>query len=436
MRILIATPLARTARAWADVLRLEPAFEVETVVGGTAAVQAALTLEPPDLAMLDLTPVPARGPSLPPGGVERRRGPGESGRVERLIAEPEPPPTLDQVERWASARPGTGVLVVSQAVDSAVLMRAMQAGVLEVLPAPATPAAVLAALRRQWRRRQPLVLSTAPRRGAAVLAVVGCKGGSGATFVAAQLAHALACGGRRRVLLIDLVQPFGDAVLALTEQAPMRGLSDVVREFDRLDADLLRASLTDVSPGVQVLAAADEAATAPEVEPAHLRRLLQLARSTHDHVVIDVGRAHGPLALQALDLADGVAAVLQLTLPFVRDALRLQRLMATMDVPQDRVRWVVNRHQRDGSLSLGDLTRTLGPVACSTLPNQYELVASAVNQGRPVADMAPRSPIARAIARLAAEVAPEAMAPAANPSARRLRWWRWTSAPSSVPARA
>jgi pilus assembly protein CpaE len=260
--------------------------------------------------------------------------------------------------------------------------------------------------------------------------MVACKGGSGATFVATQVAHALAQGGRRRVLLIDLDLPFGDAALCLTEQAPMRGLADVAREFDRLDADLLRSSLTEVSPGLQVLAAPQDPSPAVELEPAQVRRIVQLARTTHDHVVIDVGRAFGAVALQALDLADRVGAVLQLTLPHVRDAQRLRRLLASLDLAPHKLRWIVNRHQRDGALKVEDLRRLLGASVVSTVPNQYEWAAAAVNQGRPVAEIAPRSPLARALAQLAGDLTAEDSPAAPNPVSRRLRWWRWSPAPA------
>ena len=98
-------------------------------------------------------------------------------------------------------------------------MRAMRAGVREVLPAPPTAEAVLAALRRQLRKRTSARAHAAPCTHGKVLAFVSCKGGSGATFIAANLAHLLAAGGQRRVALIDMNLQFGDAALFLSERA-------------------------------------------------------------------------------------------------------------------------------------------------------------------------------------------------------------------------
>lgn len=395
MRILLASTQARTVQGWADVLKLEPAFDVEPVAGDARAVEAALDVQPPDLAMIDLQPVAPATEDAPA------------------------PLELATVEAWAGTRPHTDFLVASAETGPEALLRAMRSGVREVLPAPAAPEVVLAALRRQMRKRQP-GLERPSRQAGEVVSVVSCKGGSGSTFVATNLAHGLTRSGRRRVLLIDLNLQFGDAALFLSNRTPARHVADLARDIGRLDAELLRSSLTEVGPGLSVLAAPEDPALAADVAPAHVRRIVQLARSLHDHVVIDVGRALSPVTLQALDLADRVFAVLQLTLPFIRDAQRLKRVFASLDYPGDKIRWVVNRHQTDGSLGVDDLERALGTDRIATLPNQYEVVAAAVNQGLPVAEVDARSAIARGLAALAAELLPAEPAP--DP---RWRWAGW-----------
>ena len=384
-KILLVSPQARHLDAWSQVLELEPEVQVVPVAGEADAAEPVLDAQAPDLALVELSA------GLP----------------------------LARVEAWAAAHPRTDFLAVSAETGPEVLLRAMRAGVREILPAPAAPEAVLAALRRQLRKRTPAVGGARASAGE-VIGVVSCKGGAGTTLVAANLAHQLARQGRRRVLLIDLNLQFGDAALFLTTRPAPRHIADLAREVGRLDAELLRSSLVEAGPGLWVLAAPEDPALAAEVTPAQVRRIVQLARSLHDHVVLDVGRLLSPVTLQALDLADRVHPVLQLTLPFLRDAQRLKRVFDGLEFPPDKIRWVVNRHQAGTTLTLRDLQRALGTERIATLPNQYDVATAAVDQGLPVADVAPRSALARALQALAEPMARgrEADAPAS--------WWgRW-----------
>jgi pilus assembly protein CpaE len=108
-----------------------------------------------------------------------------------------------------------------------------------------------------------------------------------------------------------------------------------------------------------------------------------------DYVVIDGGRSHQRRHAAALDACQRVYVVLQLTLPFIRDGKRLLDVFRSLDYPASKVRWIVNRHEKGGEISLDDLKRTLNVTELTTLPNQYAVVASSVNQGMPVARLAP-----------------------------------------------
>ena len=99
-----------------------------------------------------------------------------------------------------------------------------------------------------------------------MLAFVSCKGGSGATFIAANLGYALAAGEQRKVALFDLNLQFGDAALFVSDHKPATTLSQLSQQIVRLDASLLSASMIQITPAYSVLAAADDPAHAADVE--------------------------------------------------------------------------------------------------------------------------------------------------------------------------
>ena len=371
MKIKLITPDRSNARAWTEALRTEPAFEVSHIVQALCDLLVVVNGSQPDMVLVETTT----------------------------------PQDFEALETLATAHPEIDYVLVGNELSPEFLLRAMRVGVREVLPAPTTPEAVLAALRRQLRKRAP-VASGAVTALAEVLAVVSCKGGSGATFIAANLAHLLAAGGQRRVALIDMNLQFGDAALFVSSETPVSSVADVARNINRLDADLLRSSMSEAAPGLWVLAAPDDPAQAADVLPEHVHQIIQLAREMFDFVIIDTGRSLSAVTLQALDLADRVYAVLQLTLPFIRDGKRLRNVFRSLDYPAHKIQWIVNRHQKDSQFTVDDLKKTLGVERVITLPNHYAAVAAAVNQGVPVERIAPSSTIAKSLRELAESIAP------------------------------
>lgn len=371
MKIKLITPDPLNAAAWTDVLRVEPAFDVTPIVRALCDVSVIVNGSYPDIVLVETTT----------------------------------PRDFEALEVLANAHPEIDYVLVGDELNPAFLLRAMRAGVREVLPSPATPEAVLAALRRQLRKRAPAATLAAAQHGE-VLALVSCKGGSGATFIAANLAHLLAAGGQRKVALIDMNLQFGDAALFVSSETPVSNVADVARNISRLDADLLRSSMSEVAPGLWVLAAPDDPAQATDVTPQHVRQIVELAREMFDFVIIDVGRSLSSVTLQALDLADRVYAVLQLTLPFIRDGKRLRNVFRSLEYPAHKIEWIVNRYQKGSQFTIDDLKKTLAIDHVITLPNHYEAVAASVNQGVPVERIAPNSTIARSLRELAENIAP------------------------------
>jgi len=370
VKIKLITPNSHNADAWCRALRAERSFEVTSYVKALRDVNVIVNGSRPDLVLVETT------------------------SAEDFAA----------LEKLAQAHPEVDYVLVGNDLPPELLMRAMRAGVRDVLAAPAAPEDVLDALRRQLRKRAPA--ANVPAQQGEVLALLSCKGGSGATFIAANLAHLLSAGGERRVALIDMNLQFGDAALIVSSVTPVSNVADVARNIGRLDSELLKSSMNEVAPGLWVLAAPDDPAHAADVTPQHVRQIVELAQQMFDFVIIDAGRSLSAVTLQVLDLADQVYAVLQLTLPFIRDGKRLRNVFRSLDYPAHKIQWIVNRHQKDSQFSVDDLKRTLEIDAVLTLPNHYEAVAASVNQGVPVERVAPHSSIARALRELADGLAP------------------------------
>ena len=111
------------------------------------------------------------------------------------------------------------------------------------------------------------------------------------------------------------------------------------------------------------------------------------------------------VSIKALDHADMIFPVLQITLPFIRDAKRLIGVFHSLGYPNSKINLIVNRHEKGGEISLEDVERTLGVSVFKTLPNSYGSVAASINHGTPILRQAPRDPVSKALQEIAQALA-------------------------------
>lgn len=308
---------------------------------------------------------------------------------------------LQVIDRTTSRFPELGVIMLCPAQSQEYLIEAMRAGVREIVPTPVTQHVLVDAVDRFQKRRQQA--RTSARKGK-ILAFIPCKGGSGSTFLASNIAYALAASEQKKSALIDFNLQFGDASLFVQDSVPKTTIADVTRQIERLDGSFLSASMVQVLPNFEVLSAPEEPEMAAEIKPEHVKPLLQVAAKHYEFVVLDIGRSLDAVSIQALDQADYIFPVIQQTLPSIRDAKRMINTFHALGYVNDKIRLIVNRYEKKNDITLGDITDTLKLAVFKTVPNDYDVVAESVNQGIPATRLAPRSVVARSIQDIAREL--------------------------------
>ncbi len=315
------------------------------------------------------------------------------------------PSDVELLERLARQYPNAHLMLLTRQHQPELLIRAMRAGVREVLQLPLVHRAFHESI-----DRIAATAGAAGMRDGKVLAFIACKGGSGATFISTNFGYALATLAEKKVLLVDLHGQLGDATLYVSDQKPAMTLSDVCAQIARLDGPFLESCLVHVAPGFGVLAAADDPGQAREARPEHIDTILRLARQHYYFSVLDVGRQIDAVSLRALDNCDAIYPVLQLALPDIRDARRLLDIFRSLGYAIDNIHLIVNRYEKGGKLRLQDLHSALGCEVVHTVPNDYVAVTDSVNQGVPVLQLSRSSAAARSLADLV-ELVTERRAP-------------------------
>ena len=302
---------------------------------------------------------------------------------------------VELVERLCKLYPDSSFMLLTREAQQDLLIRAMRAGMREVLQLPLVHRAFHEAM-----DRIEIAAGVTQQRDGKVLAFISCKGGSGATFLSTNFGYALAALADKKVLLIDLHGQFGDATLYVSDQKPGMTLSDICAQIGRMDGAFLESCLVHVASNFGVLAAADDPTHQVEMKSEHMDAILRVARQHYDYIVLDVGRQIDAISLRALDHADAIYPVLQLALPDIRDGRRLLDIFRSLGYPGERVRLIVNRYEKGGKLRLADLEHALGADVVHTVPNDYLSATDSVNQGIPVLQLSRSSAVARSLAEL------------------------------------
>lgn len=312
---------------------------------------------------------------------------------------------LPALEELSRVQPQLPILLLAPRLDSDQLIAAMRAGVREVLPAPHAAADFTAALRRIAQRAGAQGHAEPPH--GRVIAFLPCKGGSGSTFLATNVAYCLASEYGKHVALLDLDLQYGDAAYFVSDGRARSNLADLAHQVDRLDASLLDASMIDIAPGFKLLPAPEEPEAALSITDFQIGRVIDVAHASYDFVVLDAARMLDPLTIKGIDRADAVFLVTENMVPHMRDARRLVRILHALGYSSDKLHLVVNSYDRHRGIDLERLEEVVGVKVSHVVRDGGNEVAEAVNTGVPLVQAHPGSAVSRALREIAASLVEE-----------------------------
>ena len=306
------------------------------------------------------------------------------------------------IESLIHAKVVDEIFLTSANTDRNVLMQAMRSGVKEFLSQPLDEAEVKEALERFKKRQEQNDSSIVSIKPGHVINVVGTKGGVGTTTVAVNLAVSLAeRKDVKSVALIDLNMLFGEVPLFL-EIDPKHDLSALTNQIARLDSTFLMSILSKSSTGVHVLPSPRHFNSNESLDPKMMDRILELMTRMFDFIVIDGGQPLNQMALKLLATSDTVLLVSVLTLPCLSNTDKLLRSLLTLGYPVDKlIKVVINRYLKNSEIALNDAEDAINKKIFWTIPNDYRTTLSAINQGKPLAQIAQKAAITKNFVELA-----------------------------------
>lgn len=296
--------------------------------------------------------------------------------------------------------PDTTLLAIGVENDVGVYRSLIGAGATDYLVKPVTSQdlrrTILAATRVEAQEEQ--------RAAGRLSAVIGVRGGVGASSVAVSTAWILAHEYRKQVALVDLDLHFGTVALALDIE-PGNGLRSALENADRIDSLFVASALVNVSDTLFVLGGEEPLDENFEVRPEALDMLLAELRRIFDVVIIDLPRHMIPASALSLSTMNSITLVSDLSLSGLRDATRVRTSLASM-APDAEIMMVASRVglEKGCELPIADFKRGLDATIDYTLPEDPK-AAKVTMTGKPLASALKKSKAGDAIRDLARRTA-------------------------------
>lgn len=300
-----------------------------------------------------------------------------------LDLDPDPALGIKFAQFLSEQSPGRRILATGPTLSADQLLSALRAGISEYLPRPAGREHLSVALDGLIRklRWSP---TASPSQPGKLFAVFSGKGGSGSTTVATNLAIYLHQLTGKRALLVDLDLELGEIALQLGAE-PRFNFIDMVRNFHRMDTDLLASFIEHHPSGVHLLSAPYHPQKTEVVTGDQITRILQFLKQHYEYVIVDTSKSFSPPTLATFEQADVIYLVTTVDLPSLRNIARCLPLLKQMTAaPEERLRLILNRFQPDSVIRVPDIERSLGLKVFRTISNDYEAVMRSINSGTPI----------------------------------------------------
>jgi pilus assembly protein CpaE len=312
------------------------------------------------------------------------------------------------VEFFVRRRPDMVSILLADEADPRFLRLGMLAGAREFIVWPVTAAELELSLQRaarlsaqregESRLSPPLPTAHGPAASAKVVAMVGAKGGTGASFLTANLAS---IAGQNMpgvsVALVDLNLNSGD-LAAVTDIQPQKDLTDLVPVIGALDQPLIKSIATVLRENLDLYAAPARLSMQEVFSREQVNLLIDGFRRSYDLVFIDAGSSLNQTTVSACEACDLVLISLVPEVVSVKAGKRLIDSLEALGIGKGAFAAAVNRCTAQG-LSVQRVADHIGIEVLGAIPESRQ-VRLMLDEGR-LMDVSDRTQVREAIDGLA-----------------------------------
>lgn len=283
--------------------------------------------------------------------------------------------------------PGTVVIAAGQVNDVRLYRDLIASGIQDYLLKPLQPDALRESLGHAHAMlNAPKPIEASLDRPHSAIAVIGTRGGVGASTIATSLAWLVSDKEKRTTALLDLDVHFGTGALTL-DLEPGRGLTDAIENSSRIDGLFIERAMVKASEKLAVLSAEAPINTPLMTDGTAFLQLQEEMRAAFEATVVDLPRSMLILYPHLIRDTQSMVVVTELTLAAARDTIRLLSWLKA-NAPQTQVTVVANRVHAAGQLEISrkDFEGSIERKIDFLIPFDQKLAAQAAKLGKPLAE--------------------------------------------------
>jgi pilus assembly protein CpaE len=286
---------------------------------------------------------------------------------------------LDQLASVCDS--GTRVVVIGRINDVTLYRELVRRGVSDYVIAPVTAIDVV---------RSICNLFSAPEAKAVgrIVAVVGAKGGVGASTVAHNVAWAIARDLAMDSVVVDLDLAFGTAGLDYNQDPP-QGIADAVFSPDRIDTAFIDRLLSKCTDHLSLLAAPATLERVYDFGAEAFDSIFDTLRTTMPCIVLDIPHQWSGWTKRALVGADDILIVAAPDLANLRNTKNIFDLLKSLR-PNDRAPlYCFNQVgvPKRPEINAGEFAKAIESQPIAAIPFDPQMFGSAANNGQMIAEI-------------------------------------------------
>jgi pilus assembly protein CpaE len=285
--------------------------------------------------------------------------------------------------------PGTRVIVIGTATDITPYRELVRRGVNDYVIGPVEVLDIVRSICSLFSAQESVTVGR-------MLAVVGAKGGVGASTVAHNLAWHIARDLSLDSVVIDLDLAFGTAGLDYN-QDPVQGIANAVFSPDRLDSSFMERLLARCNDRLSLLAAPATLEQVYDFGADAFDSIFDTLRMTTPCIVLDVPHQWTAWTRRALVGADDILIVAEPDLANMRNTKNLMNMLKTAR-PNDRPPlYCLNQigMSKRPEIEPRAFAKTIESPPIASIPFDSRMFGTAANNGQMIAELSANHRIVR-----------------------------------------